>query len=109
MSIKGYDPKQNKYECLGSSNSCDIEDMFNTVEYFQAMVNEKDSNAVSLGYKADATKVDRKKFPKYAAGQNCGNCQLFRGKAGAESGGCSLFEGEQVSAKGWCSEWVKKA
>ena len=75
----------------------------------QAMVNEKDAQAVSLGYSADSTKVDAKKFPKHAASQKCGNCQLFGGAAGAKSGACSIFPGKQVSAAGWCSAYVKKA
>jgi hypothetical protein len=74
-----------------------------------AMVVETDAQATALGYKADAGKVDKAKFPKFAAGQQCGNCALFQGKAGAASGPCPLFAGKQVSAKGWCSAWAKKA
>jgi hypothetical protein len=73
------------------------------------MVAESDANAASLGYKADGTKVDKTKFPKYAAGQNCGSCALFQGKAGDAAGGCPLFAGKQVSAQGWCSAYAKKA
>ena len=75
----------------------------------QAMLDEKDPQAVGLAYKADATKVDKAKNPKYAAGNNCANCALFQAKAGAASGGCPLFGAKQVSAKGWCSAWAKKA
>lgn len=74
----------------------------------QAMLDEKDPQAVGFAYKADATKVDKAKNPKYAAGSNCSNCALFQAKAGAASGGCPLFGAKQVSAKGWCSAWVKK-
>ena len=74
----------------------------------QAMVDEKDPQAAGLGYKADATKVDKAKAPKYAAGQNCGNCALYQGGSAA-SGGCPLFAGKQVSAKGWCTAYAKKA
>lgn len=74
----------------------------------QAMVAENDPQAVGVGYKADASKVDKAKFPKYAAGQNCAGCALYQGKAGAASGGCGLFPGKQVAAKGWCSAWAKK-
>ena len=65
--------------------------------------------AVALGYKADTTKVDAKKFPKHAATQNCANCALFQGKAGDKAGGCPLFAGKTVTATGWCSAWAKKA
>ncbi len=75
----------------------------------QAMVNEKDAQAVSLGYAADTTKVDAKKFPKHAAAQKCSNCQLYTGAAGSKAGPCSIFPGKQVAANGWCSAYVKKA
>jgi len=38
-----------------------------------ARLDEKDAQAQSLGYKHDATKVDKAKFAKYVAGQNCAN------------------------------------
>ena len=75
----------------------------------QAMVDEKDPQAVGLNYKADATKVDKAKQPKWAAGQNCSNCALFQGKASDASGGCPLFAGKKVATKGWCTAWAKKA
>ena len=74
-----------------------------------AMVSESDAQAASLGYKADAAKADKAKFPKYAAGQQCSACALFQGKAGDASGPCALFPGKQVSSKGWCSAFAKKA
>lgn len=73
-----------------------------------AAVSETDPQAASLGYKADAGKVDKAKFPKFAAGQQCANCQLFQGKTAA-TGPCTIFANKTVSAKGWCSAWVKKA
>jgi High potential iron-sulfur protein len=75
----------------------------------QAKVDEKDPQAVALGYFADATKTDTKKFPKYAAGQLCNNCALYQGKAADASGGCPLFAGKQVAGKAWCNAWAKKA
>jgi High potential iron-sulfur protein len=74
----------------------------------QAMVDEKDPMAASLGYVADATKANKTKYPKYAAGQVCGNCALYQGKAGAAAGPCGIFPGKQVAAKGWCSAYAKK-
>jgi High potential iron-sulfur protein len=73
------------------------------------MVDEADATAASLGYKADATKVDVKKYAKYAAPQACSNCQLYQGDAKAAAGNCSIFAGKQVAAKGWCSAYIKKA
>jgi hypothetical protein len=74
----------------------------------QAMVDEKDPQAAALAYKADASTVDKAKQPKFAAGQNCGSCALFQGKASDASGGCPLFAGKKVSSKGWCSAYAKK-
>lgn len=75
----------------------------------QAMVDEKDPQAAALAYKADGTKVDKAKFPKFVAGSNCANCALYQAKAGAAAGGCPLFAGKQVAANAWCSAWAKKA
>jgi hypothetical protein len=73
------------------------------------MVSDTDPMAAGLGYHGDASKTDKTKFPKYAAGQQCGNCALFQGKAGDKAGACPLFAGKQVSAAGWCSAYNKKA
>ena len=74
-----------------------------------AMVDPASPQAQSLGYAADTTKVDAKKYPKHAATQQCSNCQLFQGKATDAAGGCGIFPGKQVAGKGWCSAYVKKA
>jgi len=74
-----------------------------------ACVDEKDLQAVVLGYVADVARADKAKFPRYAAGQSCGTCQLYQGKAGDAAGPCPLFGAKQVSAKGWCSAYAKKA
>jgi hypothetical protein len=73
------------------------------------MVLDTDPQAIALGYKTDATKADKVKYPKYAAGQDCANCALYQAKAGDAAGGCPLFAGKQVGAKAWCSAWAKKA
>ena len=72
------------------------------------MVAETDPAAAGLGYKADTTKVDAKKYPKHAATQLCNNCALYQGKVADAAGGCPLFAGKQVAGKGWCSAWAKK-
>ena len=72
-------------------------------------VDPKDPQAVAPGYVADATKADKAKFPRYAAGQACGSCQLYQGKPADASAPCALFGGKQVGAKAWCSAYVKKA
>jgi hypothetical protein len=72
------------------------------------MVAETDPQAGALGYKAESSKVDAKKYPTHAAAQNCGNCALFQGKAGDKAGMCPLFAGKQVATAGWCSAYAKK-
>ncbi len=75
----------------------------------QAMVDEKDAQAAGLGYVADASRVNKAKYQKFAAGQQCSNCALYVGKASDTAGPCGIFPGKQVAAKGWCSAWTKKA
>ena len=75
----------------------------------QAKVDEKDPQAVALGYVADTAKADGKKFPKHTADQHCGNCALYQGKASDAFAGCPLFGTKQVANAGWCSAWAKKA
>lgn len=72
-------------------------------------LDEKDPTALALGYVADSTKADKKKFPNYAADQKCNACQLFVGKGKDPFGACPIFAGKQVAAAGWCSAYIKKA
>jgi hypothetical protein len=72
-------------------------------------VEETDPQAQALGYRADTTKVDAKKYPRHDNAQKCATCQLFQGKAGDAAGGCPIFAGKEVAANGWCNSWVKKA
>jgi anaerobic selenocysteine-containing dehydrogenase len=75
----------------------------------QVLVDEKSSQAVGLGYVADAKRVDAKKYTKFAVSQNCANCALYQGKPVDKAGGCPLFAGKQVAGAGWCNAWAKKA
>ncbi len=74
----------------------------------QAAVAENDPQAMALGYKADGTKTDPKRYPNYAAGQSCAGCALFQGKATDSAGACAVFGGKWVAGKGWCSAHTKK-
>ncbi len=71
-------------------------------------LSEADPAAAALGYKADASKVDAKKYPAIATGRQCAGCQLYAGKPSDAAGPCSVFGGKLVSAKGWCVAWAKK-
>jgi High potential iron-sulfur protein len=71
-------------------------------------LDEKDAQAVALGYVQDTTKADKKKFAKHSNDQKCNNCALYQGKAADAWGGCPLFGTKQVAGAGWCSAWAKK-
>ena len=73
-----------------------------------AKVDEKDPQAVALGYVAETSKADKKKFPKHANDQKCSNCALYQGTPTDAWGGCPLFGTTQVAGAGWCSAWAKK-
>jgi hypothetical protein len=72
------------------------------------MLSESDATAKSLGYVADAKKVDPKANPNYKPGQQCANCMQYTGKAGSTAGPCNIFPGKDVAAAGWCKVWVLK-
>jgi hypothetical protein len=70
-----------------------------------SMLSETDPAAQNLGYKQDATTVDKARFANYTAGQDCSNCSLYQGKTGEPSGSCVLFGTKQVALHGWCSSY----
>lgn len=74
-----------------------------------AKVDEADPVAKGVGYRHDATKVDAAKYPSFAKGRVCNNCQLYQGKATDAWAPCPLVGGKQVNGAGWCTAWVKKA
>lgn len=73
------------------------------------MVDEASAQATSLGYVADASRVDKAKFAGFMPGSQCSNCALYQGQADAPTAPCAIFPGQQVAAAGWCSSWAKKA
>jgi High potential iron-sulfur protein len=72
-------------------------------------LSEDDPLAKALGYKSDATMVDRGKFPTYKPGQGCATCRFYQGTAGQEFGPCQVFAGKAVSIKGWCVSFSAKS
>jgi hypothetical protein len=72
-------------------------------------LDEKDPQALTLGYVADAKRVDAKKNPTYQPGQICANCVLLDGKDGEALRPCKVFPGKEVAASGWCRSWVKRS
>jgi hypothetical protein len=72
-------------------------------------VDPNEPQAKSLGYVADASKVDVKANPNYKPGQTCANClQVAKGKETGAEVPCNIFAGRLVSAKGWCKVYVKR-
>jgi hypothetical protein len=78
------------------------------------MVTEAEPLAKSLGYSADATKVDAKKWPKRAgaegAKQFCYSCMFYQAKGDpkkTDSAPCTIFANKGVHAKAWCNSWTK--
>ncbi len=63
-------------------------------------VDPNDAKAQDLGYKNDASEVDKSRFAKYEPGQMCARCQFFKGAAGDAWGPCQVFSGRQVNARG---------
>lgn len=45
-----------------------------------AKVSEVDSTALALGYRTDATKVDKAKYARYVMGQVCSNLRVLSGQ-----------------------------
>ncbi len=72
-----------------------------------AHVDEADEQAVALGYKHDATKVDAARFPKHDAKQHCANCSFFQGNPTDAWAGCAMFGRKHIAAAGWCNAWNK--
>jgi high potential iron-sulfur protein len=71
-----------------------------------AKVDVHDPQAVALGYVENASQVDAKKYPQYAAGSNCDNCLQLQGKPGNNYRPCALFSGKLVAVSGWCTGWT---
>lgn len=72
------------------------------------VLDEKDPQAVALGYVADNARVNKAKFPNFQPVQVCNNCALYA-KPNAPMAPCPIFGNKQVAAKGWCSAWAKRA
>ncbi len=71
-------------------------------------LDEKNRQAVALGYVHDTTRVNKQKYPQHQDDQTCGSCVLFQGQPADAWGGCPLFGLYQVAGRGWCSAWQKK-
>ena len=83
-------------------------------EVAQKPLDENEPMAKSLGYVADAAKVDKAKWPKYDGKANCANCVLCV-QAGIKINGhagdwcrCGLFSTGLVAGPGWCNSHAPK-
>ena len=68
------------------------------------LISESDPQAAALGYKADATKAEK----RTDASALCSNCNFYSAKPTDASGPCVLFQGKLVAGAGWCTAWAKK-
>jgi hypothetical protein len=75
----------------------------------QTRVDDKDPQAIALGYVSDSAKADKSKYPNHTVQQRCQTCQLFSGKPTDITASCAVFSGKHVAAIGWCSAYAKKA
>lgn len=69
---------------------------------------ESDPVAIALGYQADSTKVDAKKYPLHTREQTCSACALYQEKPGEALSPCTVFGGKVAPPGGWCSAFAKK-
>jgi High potential iron-sulfur protein len=69
---------------------------------------DKDPQAIALGYVSDSVKADKKKYPSHSNEQRCNTCQLFSGKSADVTASCAVFSGKHVAGIGWCSAHAKK-
>lgn len=67
-------------------------------------LSESDPYAKSMGFKLNHEEVDKTKFKRWAADQQCSKCQLWAGKAGDDYAECSFFE-RHTPAGGWCKNF----
>lgn len=63
---------------------------------------ETDAYARSMGFKVDTNQVDKAKYPRHTADQQCNKCQLFKGEPTDAEAPCSFFGNRIVPATGWC-------
>ena len=63
----------------------------------------------ALGYTPDATKVDKAKYPKYAAGPGLQRLRAVPGQGRRRGRPVPAVRRQGGRGEGWCSAWVKKA
>ena len=74
----------------------------------QTMVDEKSAQATALGYVADTTRVDTKKYPKHAATQLCNNCALYQGRSAMRQRPARCFRANRWRARAGAAPEAKK-
>jgi hypothetical protein len=72
------------------------------------MLAETHPTAVSLGYVAEASRVNRARYTQFQPGQQCGNCVLYQGTPATPAARCPLFVGHRVAVEGWCSAYARR-
>jgi hypothetical protein len=67
-------------------------------------LSESDPYAKSMGFRLRSEEVDKAKYKRWTAEQQCSKCQLWGGKAGDEYAECSFFE-RYTPSGGWCKNF----
>ena len=98
--------QRRRFMLLGAQAAGALSLAVSGLAHAEERLTEADPVAQALGYKDDASKID-KGNSHYVAGSACANCQLYQGKPGDATGDCPIFH-KLVSAKAWCNSYVKK-
>ena len=66
-----------------------------------------DEAALALGYKADTTQVDGKKYAAHQPDPQCNDCPFWQGRPSDAFAGCAMFGRKQIAADGCCLAYQK--
>lgn len=62
-----------------------------------------EAGAKAMHYTPEASTIDPKAEPSYAAGSHCGNCALYHySQAQGDWATCDVFTSKAVNSHGWC-------
>ena len=73
----------------------------------QTRVDAAGEAALALGYPADTTQVDGKKYAAHQPDPQCNNGPFWQGRPSAAFAGCAMFGRKQIAADGCCLAYQK--
>jgi High potential iron-sulfur protein len=74
----------------------------------RTLLQPEESAGKTIGYVANAARVNPGEFPSYRRGQSCASCALVEFGTG-RARGCSVVPGRLVLATAWCKLWKARA